>query len=328
MSEDDMTDDFIDQAYASASAMLESDDGRARRRQAVIAAVGASATVRAPSRAAWRSGGWLAVAGIAAMSLVLALVSGVQTGSDRGRSGAGASVVARAPASDEREPRLSREQLPSRGGEATAHAEVAAGNKGKSARAEETPEGAGKTSAQEQRTGSKEDGKAWRDGESRRSHAAAASPEVAVPQGTAGADQDRPAAFPGEAQAVADAAAGRSPRHAGSALASRSATAEPDDLWGAIAGGAESRVGLLLDGGAALEGRDRDGDTPLLKAVKLARVGVADLLLRRGANPNAMGRDGRSSMDLAASSTVRGMKELFETCAEKVKTLPAGSACR
>ena len=48
-------------------------------------------------------------------------------------------------------------------------------------------------------------------------------------------------------------------------------------------------IGALLDGGADIEARDSDGDTPLRRAVNRNKVEAAKLLLARGADPHSKG---------------------------------------
>ena len=88
-------------------------------------------------------------------------------------------------------------------------------------------------------------------------------------------------------------------------------TKETSLLVDAARDGSEARVKSLLDGGATLEDRDADGDTALLKAVRQRHFDVAALLLRRGADRMARGRDGQSAQGLAESSEEERMRALF-----------------
>jgi hypothetical protein len=64
-------------------------------------------------------------------------------------------------------------------------------------------------------------------------------------------------------------------------------------------------VRLLLDHGVAVDGRDAHGDTPLHVAVSNAPTAVLELLLDRGADPNALDRWGRAPLDFADIDNAR-----------------------
>jgi ankyrin repeat protein len=56
---------------------------------------------------------------------------------------------------------------------------------------------------------------------------------------------------------------------------------------------------MLLDRGAPIDARNEWGWTPLFFAVTRRHPDVADLLLRRGANPNARSRSGTTPLSEA-----------------------------
>jgi len=66
----------------------------------------------------------------------------------------------------------------------------------------------------------------------------------------------------------------------------------------------------LLDCGAEIDARDSLGETPLRRSVNCNKIQVADLLLRRKANPHSIGSKGLTPL-LAARSTA--MKQLLRS---------------
>ncbi len=64
----------------------------------------------------------------------------------------------------------------------------------------------------------------------------------------------------------------------------------------------EPEARALLDHGAAVNARDRDGMTPLAKAAQTAKVGVMQLLIERGANVDARAIDGSTPLYYAAEA--------------------------
>jgi len=61
----------------------------------------------------------------------------------------------------------------------------------------------------------------------------------------------------------------------------------------------------LLDCGAAIEARDRSGDTPLRRAVNCGQPAVAALLLDRGADPDSVGSNGLTPKSAARTPAIR-----------------------
>jgi ankyrin repeat protein len=63
--------------------------------------------------------------------------------------------------------------------------------------------------------------------------------------------------------------------------------------------GAPECVAILLKHGAAVDTKDADGETPLMKACQKGHTSVARILLERGANVNTCNKDGVSIITLA-----------------------------
>ncbi|MEO1295051.1 MAG: ankyrin repeat domain-containing protein [Cyanobacteria bacterium J06636_16] len=63
----------------------------------------------------------------------------------------------------------------------------------------------------------------------------------------------------------------------------------------------------LLDQGADINDRDVAGDTPLMEAVCIGAPELVELLIRRGADLNAISSQGKTILDLALDSA-RKMK--------------------
>ena len=74
----------------------------------------------------------------------------------------------------------------------------------------------------------------------------------------------------------------------------------PPLTWSAMMGQTEAAA-LLLQHGADINGRNRDGNTALHLAVFLGRAETAELLLKSGADVNAKNDDGATPVDLLAA---------------------------
>ena len=61
----------------------------------------------------------------------------------------------------------------------------------------------------------------------------------------------------------------------------------------------------LLDAGASVEARDKNGETPLRRAVNCAQEHMVSLLLNRGANPTTPDKNGRTPLDAAQKDNIR-----------------------
>jgi truncated hemoglobin YjbI len=66
-------------------------------------------------------------------------------------------------------------------------------------------------------------------------------------------------------------------------------------------------AGALLDCGANLEARDKLGDTPLRRSVNCDKVGVARLLVARGADILSVGSKGITPLQAARSAAMKGL---------------------
>ena len=298
--------DAADRAYEEASAMVqESQDARARRRKAVLDAVRQQDAERRKQRQGLGKG-WMAAAAVAGLSLVVTLVMRVEKEQGGiGEDGASVSVASAPPAAAVQDaPRAN--QYENRGA-ATSAADAAARQRAPAAAA------AGQSRAQS--TARAEQDLPERDAQP---PAAAVTQGPAVAEALGGAETARAGSEKAaDAAASNQAKAARSSRHSEAAALAPGAeqrgigskVAAP--LVDAARGGNEGLVRSLLDAGANPEDRDGEGDTALLKAVRQGHYEVAGLLLRRGADRGARGRDGQSSEGLAASSDDERMRMLF-----------------
>ncbi len=71
-------------------------------------------------------------------------------------------------------------------------------------------------------------------------------------------------------------------------------------LFAAARYGCEAEARALLDRGAAIDAKDREGATALAKAAEADKLKVMKLLLERGADPNARAVDGSTPLFYAA----------------------------
>ena len=70
-------------------------------------------------------------------------------------------------------------------------------------------------------------------------------------------------------------------------------------LFAAVLENDLAAVNALLDGGAAVNERDRNGNTPLMYAVLHGHGAIVDALLARGADPSLRDADGNAAADYA-----------------------------
>ena len=71
-------------------------------------------------------------------------------------------------------------------------------------------------------------------------------------------------------------------------------------LFAAARLGCEAEARALLDRGAAIDAKDREGKTALAKAAEADKLPLIRLLLERGANVNARAVDGSTPLFYAA----------------------------
>jgi ankyrin repeat protein len=83
-------------------------------------------------------------------------------------------------------------------------------------------------------------------------------------------------------------------------------------LHSAVAGGSKEIVDLLLARGADPEARQRGGWTPLHAAAAAGRVDIAQALLQRGAGPDTHNDEGKSPLDLARASNRPAVIQVLE----------------
>jgi ankyrin repeat protein len=100
----------------------------------------------------------------------------------------------------------------------------------------------------------------------------------------------------------------------------------PPLTWSATMGQTEAAE-LLLQHGADINGRNRDGNTALHLAVFLGRAETAELLLKRGADVNAKNDDGATPVDLLTVpwEMTRFMSDIFDIKLER-EQVDAGKA--
>ena len=72
-----------------------------------------------------------------------------------------------------------------------------------------------------------------------------------------------------------------------------------NDVMSAVIDGDEAAVTQLLDLGWWVDKRSSVGYTPLMAAAMRRNTGIAQLLLSRGADPNARGPNGATGLSLA-----------------------------
>ena len=70
-------------------------------------------------------------------------------------------------------------------------------------------------------------------------------------------------------------------------------------LHAAVAARSAGAVALLLERGADVNARQQVGYTPLMGAASGGREDLADMLMRNGADPSAVGEDGKTAADIA-----------------------------
>ena len=84
------------------------------------------------------------------------------------------------------------------------------------------------------------------------------------------------------------------------------------ELMEASLRGKSNGVELLLDEGADINARDKNGQTVLMAASSEAHVDVVKLLLARGADINAKGEDGLTALTAASSQGRQEVVNILE----------------
>ncbi|KAK1765274.1 ankyrin repeat-containing domain protein [Phialemonium atrogriseum] len=83
-------------------------------------------------------------------------------------------------------------------------------------------------------------------------------------------------------------------------------------LWRAAWGGHEAVVKLLLEGGASVDAKDQDGQTPLWRAAGEGHEAVVKLLLEGGASVDAKDQDGQTPLWWAAREGHEAVAKLLQ----------------
>src|SRR4051812_26634608 len=78
------------------------------------------------------------------------------------------------------------------------------------------------------------------------------------------------------------------------------------DLLNAAKKGQTAEVRGLLEKGAAVDSRDKEGRTPLMLAAEHGRVDTVPLLLENGAKPDARDKEGYDAWALAFMASTKG----------------------
>ena len=68
----------------------------------------------------------------------------------------------------------------------------------------------------------------------------------------------------------------------------------------------------LVDSGMPIEGKDRDGETPLMQAVRAGRKQVVKFLLSHGANPKAVSKERKTPLSIAREFGHKALIPLLE----------------
>lgn len=83
------------------------------------------------------------------------------------------------------------------------------------------------------------------------------------------------------------------------------------ELAGAITSGDLPRTTALIANGADVRARDKDGVTPLHRAVAAGRVAIVELLIAKGAETNARSNEGVAPLHVAAMSDRAAVAEIL-----------------
>ena len=72
-------------------------------------------------------------------------------------------------------------------------------------------------------------------------------------------------------------------------------------------------VKALIDAGADVNAKDKDGKTPLMKAILLSNVDVVKTLIDAGADVNAKDKDGKTALEMAESLKLTKMADFLRS---------------
>jgi ankyrin repeat protein len=98
----------------------------------------------------------------------------------------------------------------------------------------------------------------------------------------------------------------------------------------AAAGGNVLAINFLLDNGASVDARTRNGQTPLMWAMRKNQTAVASLLLRRSADPNATDNEGLGLMSFSTESplTLHFLAQHMDVAAAAAKEKLLHTLCK
>jgi hypothetical protein len=322
MSDHDVAPDPIDKAYVQAEALLSDEAARAARRERILGAVAREpagpAVASAPSKRspAWRSGGWLAAACVAGLSLFVA--SQVYEPLPRQPQTAPKGPAALTPATQTR----AAPTTPATGGKAASPAPRTPAPSEARQAAENAPRAAAPLPPPANVPAPPPPVPPIEPAPRAFPAASAASPAPPTIVTAERAAQAPAAADAGTLSAdardeVAEAQGGLAPpaarRASSSAFAAPPAAAPMSRfksspglasdpaarLRAAAAAGRTAEVEALLDQGAPVDAPDANGDTALIKSVQADHPAAAAALRRRGASLDHRNHAGESARDIA-----------------------------
>jgi len=287
MPEHDMPRGAEEQAYLDAEALLDNDAMRADRRARVLDAITDTPSVpvptaheRRPGRPFLRPGGWLAAAGVAGLSALVAIdyytppeqrkPPGTSTSASRAPASAPPSGVrAQLDPASQPTPRLPP-ATPPRGEDGAAPQEAAAVESAPSPQARHEP-----------------------------SPFPAPAPTAPPVPGRYAELADAPAQAAPAPGAAREAVAAM--RAAGAGTAAETRSDQAGRLRAAASQGRVSELTDLLAQGVSIDARGPSGETALMSAVRDRQVAAAELLVRHGADPDLENDAGISARDIAAA---------------------------
>lgn len=289
MPDHDATPDPMDKAYAQAETVLSDEAVRAARRARVLAAVAQEAAEAAPPapRPAWRRGGWLVAAGVAGLSVLVAIQIRPPVSIEQPR--APAAPAAPAITADEG-PNLPAPAVKALPAPAVKAPPAAAHPSRIIAAAPTAPAQAPEVASVEPSP-------------------PAPPPPPPPPPSPLQTARARPEAPPASAAPSLDSSISEvvvtgsrieAPREARAVSGVRS-PGPAARLRDAAARGRTAEVASLLRRGVPVDAADDDGDTALMESVRANHPEAAALLRRHGANLDLKNQAGESARDMAAS---------------------------